>query len=468
MGSENNVKEIRYRYDGEDVKGRKVLVVGLGRSGMAAAKVLCGLGALVTVQDAKKEDSFDPNFLNFVKENGIECVLGEKPENVASFDMVVLSPGVSPEVDFVAEAARAGTEVIGELELAYRLCRGKFVAITGTNGKTTTTTLTGEVFKEAGRRTHVVGNIGTAVISEVEGSEEDDWYVTEASSFQLETTERFHPVVSAILNITPDHLNRHHTMEAYAAAKGRIFANQEPGDFLVVNKDNSEAFGLAASAKCTVVPFSRIESLEFGACLADGRIVIRDKDRTADICGTDELKIIGDHNVENVLAAAAVSYFSGIDPETIGSAVRNFGGVAHRIEYCGMIDGVKYYNDSKGTNIDAAVTALRAIKKNIILIAGGDAKGQVFDDFIRQFDGSVKRMIIFGRDGHLIAEAADRNGFKAYEYCRDLDECVKRAAEIAESGDTVLLSPACASWDMYDNFEQRGDHFKSIVKSMNV
>ncbi|MGI6177258.1 MAG: UDP-N-acetylmuramoyl-L-alanine--D-glutamate ligase [Eubacterium sp.] len=461
-------KELKYRRGEKDLRGVKVLVVGLGRSGAAASKVLCDLGASVTVQDAKREDEFDPNYLTFIKESGIKCVLGEKPADVKSFDMIVLSPGVSPEVDFVAEAAENGAEVIGELELAYRLCEGKFVAITGTNGKTTTTTLTGEIFKAAGRKTHVVGNIGTAVISEVEGSCRDDWYVTEASSFQLETTKYFHPVVSAILNITPDHLNRHHTMEAYAAAKGRIFANQTESDFLVVNKDSKEAFELSSRAECKVVPFSRKETLGSGACLEGGRIIIRDKGQTYDICGTDELKIIGDHNVENVLAAAAVSYFSGIDPKTIGDAVRSFGGVAHRIEYCGMIDGVKYYNDSKGTNIDAAVTALRAIKKDIILIAGGDAKGQVFDDFIDQFDGSVKRMIIFGRDGHLIAEAADRNGFSAYEYCKDLDECVKRAAEIAEPGDTVLLSPACASWDMYDNYEQRGDHFKSIVKSMNV
>lgn len=451
----------------ENMKYKKVLVVGLGKSGIAASQAMLRLGAEVSIQDSKREDSVDPQLIAFLKGQGARCYFAQTPPDMGQFDMLILSPGVSPELPFIEEAQAKGAEIIGELEIAYRIGSGNYIAITGTNGKTTTTTLVGEIFKAAKRKTYVVGNIGVAVISASIDASAEDWLVTETSSFQLETTRYFKPVVSAILNLTPDHLNRHHTMKAYGAAKAKIFANQRADGYLVINYDDKECYKLATGCQAKVVPFSRKTQLDFGAFVRDGRLVIRNEEGDlVDICGRDELKIIGEHNLENALAAAAICYFAGIDAGTIAEGIRSFGGVEHRIEFCGTVDGVSYYNDSKGTNIDAAVTAIRAIEKNIVLIAGGDAKGQVFDDFIKAFQGSVKKMILLGRDGHLIAEAADRCGFADYVSCKDMEACVRKAYELAEPGDTVLLSPACASWDMYTNFEQRGEHFKNCVSRL--
>lgn len=451
----------------ENIKNKRVLIVGLGKSGIAAIQAMLRLEAQVSVQDAKREDSVDPQLVAFLKGKGVTCFFDQIPFDMGEFDMLILSPGVSPELPFIREAKEKGVEIVGELEIAFRIGRGNYVAITGTNGKTTTTTLVGEIFKAAKRKTYVVGNIGVAVISASLDAEEDAWLVTETSSFQLETTRYFKPVVSAILNLTPDHLNRHHTMKAYGQAKAKIFANQREDGYLVVNYDDKTCCGLAADSRAKVVYFSRKAELELGAFVKDGRIVIKNEDgNIIDICGTDQLRIIGAHNLENALAAAAVSYFAGVDADTIGRAVKAFSGVEHRIEFCGEVEGVKYYNDSKGTNIDAAVTALRAIEKNILLIAGGDAKGQNFDPLIEAFDGSVKKLILLGRDARFLQEAAERHGFRDYIFCRDMDECVKRAYELAVPGDAVLLSPACASWDMYDNFEQRGKHFKNCVSRL--
>ena len=450
----------------DNIKNKKVLIVGLGRSGIAAAQAMIRLGADVSIQDSKKEETVDRSLVSFFKTKGAVCYFDDVPKDMGVFDMVILSPGVNPELPFIQEAMAKGAEVTGELEIAYRIGRGNFVAITGTNGKTTTTTLTGEIFAAAGRKTHVVGNIGTAVISESLDAGEDDWLVTETSSFQLETTRYFKPRISAILNITPDHLNRHHTMKAYAEAKGKIFANQSADGFLIVNREDRLCMELAKSAKARVVPFSSERELPFGAFVKDGEIIIRDDVCDHPICCTDELKIIGKHNVENALAAAAVSFFAGIPEEIIGETVRGFGGVAHRLEFCAEVDGVKYYNDSKGTNTDATLIALNAIGKDIILIAGGDAKGQSFDGLAEEFDGRVKALVLLGRDAYMIKDAAEKAGFTAVYGCRNMDECVLTAHEIAEPGDTVLLSPACASWDMYDNFEQRGDHFKDCVRRL--
>ena len=357
-------------------------------------------------------------------------------------------------------------EITGELEIAYRIGRGNFVAITGTNGKTTTTTLTGEIFAASGRKTHVAGNIGTAVIAESIEAEEEDWLVTETSSFQLETTRYFKPRISAILNITPDHLNRHHTMKAYGEAKAKIFANQSADGYLIVNGDDRFCMELAERSKARVVPFSSTRILDFGAFVRDGMMTVRDETGDHDICRTDELKIIGVHNVENVLAASAISYFAGIDIKVIADTVKNFAGVAHRLEFCAEVDGVRYYNDSKGTNTDATLIALNAIGKDIILIAGGDAKGQNFDGLAGEFKGRVKALVLLGRDAFMIKDAAEKAGFTRIYQCRNMDECVLKARDIAAPGDTVLLSPACASWDMYDNFEQRGDHFKDCVRRL--
>ena len=446
---------------------KNVLVVGLGKSGIGATEAMLKLGAKVAVQDSKKEEDTDVKVLKFLKENNIELYLGKLPEDFSQFDMLILSPGVNPELEFVQKAQSQGAEIVGELEVAYRLAKGTFVALTGTNGKTTTTTLVGEIFKNSGRSTHVVGNIGVAVISKALETTEEDWLITETSSFQLQTVKEFKPVVSAILNITPDHLNRHHTMEEYGLAKANIFANQTKDDYAVVNGDDEFCVRLAKNGNAKVVLFSSTKELKEGAFVKDGNLVLTTEDgKLLHLCAKSELKILGKHNIENALAAAAICYYAGIDIDVIGATLKSFAGVEHRIEFCGEVNGAKYYNDSKGTNVDAAVTALRALEKNVILIAGGDGKSQDFEPFIENFNGSVKHMVLIGRDAKLIAEAAEKCGFKDYSFGKDMEECVKICHELAVEGDNVLLSPACASWDMYKNFEQRGDHFKGIVSML--
>ena len=451
----------------QSLKGKKVLIVGLGKSGKAAAKALNEAGAKVSVQDSKTSDKLDTQFIQYMQNEGITAYLGSVPEDMTSFDMLVLSPGVPPTLAHIEEARKAGIEITGELEMAYRLGEGQFIAITGTNGKTTTTTLVGEIFKAAGRDTAVVGNIGSPVVAEAAGSKEDKWFITEVSSFQLETTSWFRPVVSSILNLTPDHLNRHGTMEAYGAAKARIAAEQGPDEFLIINLDDPLAYALKDGTAATVIPFSRKTVPAAGAYLDGTRIMVRGLDGTDHfICDRSELKIIGDHNVENVLAASAIAFFAGIDPEIISAAVREFPGVEHRIEFSGNVDGVDYFNDSKGTNVDAAVIALKALKDGVILIAGGDGKSQDFTELANHFKGCVEALVLLGRDAPIIEEAARKAGFTNIYNCKDMPSCVRKAAELAKPGQKVLLSPACASWDMYDNFEQRGRHFKECVKEM--
>ena len=451
----------------ETLKDKMVLVVGLGKSGKAAARALSEAGAAVTVQDSKSADSLDTQFIQYMRNEGIASCLGKVPEDMSIYDMLVLSPGVPPSLDFIEEARQAGIEIIGELELAYRLGEGRFIAITGTNGKTTTTTLVGEIFKASGRNTAVVGNIGSPVVTAAAGSSEEDWLVTEVSSFQLETTEYFRPEVSAILNLTPDHLNRHGSMEAYGAAKARVAAKQTKDDYLIINLDDALAYALAEGTEATVIPFSRVSVPEAGAYLDGTKIMVRGLDGADHlICDRSELRIIGDHNVENVLASAAIAYFAGIDPAVISETVKAFPGVEHRIESCGKVDGVEYYNDSKGTNVDAAVIALKALKDGVILIAGGDGKSQDFTELAKHFDGCVEALVLLGRDAPVIEEAARREGFTNIYNCKDMPECVRKAADLARPGMKVLLSPACASWDMYDNFEQRGRHFKQCVTEM--
>ena len=451
----------------QTLKGRNVLVVGLGKSGKAAARALNEAGAEVTIQDSKTADKLDTQFLQYMQNENIKAYLGGAPDDMSAYDMLVLSPGVPPALEFIQQARDAGTEIIGELELAYRLGEGNFVAITGTNGKTTTTTLVGEIFKASGRNTAVVGNIGNPVVSQAMDSTVNDWLVTEVSSFQLETAVDFRPVVSAILNLTPDHLNRHGTMEAYGAAKAQVAANQTEGEFLVINLDDKQAYELSKNTHATVIPFSRKEKTDRGAFLDGTKIIVKDLKGTEHfICDRSDLRIIGDHNVENVLAAAAIAFFAGIEPEVITEAIKEFPGVEHRIEFCGRVDDVDYYNDSKGTNVDAAVIAIKALRDGIILIAGGDGKGQEFEELANHFDGAVEALILLGRDAPIIEEAARKAGFTNIYNCKDMPECVRKAAELARAGEKVLLSPACASWDMYANFEQRGRHFKQCIKEM--
>ena len=451
------------------MENKRVLVVGMGKSGIAAAQAMIALGADVSVQDSKHESEMDVQLINFLRGKNVTCYFGCEPEDMSIFDLLILSPGVPPTLPCLLEGKEKGAEIVGELELAYRLGNGKYVAITGTNGKTTTTTLTGEIFKAAKKKTYVVGNIGVAVISMAISAEKDAWLITETSSFQLETTKEFRPEVSAVLNLTPDHLNRHKTMDQYRLAKAKIMENQSEDQYAVLNYDDDLTYRLKEYTKATVVPFSRLSELEFGAFVKDGRIVIRDKSgKLSDICGISELQIPGAHNVENVLAAAAIAYFSGIDAETIGKAVRAFTGVEHRIEYVGTVDGIRFVNDSKGTNPDSSIKAVQAVEGNILLIAGGYDKGADFKELIEAFDGKVKYMLLLGKTALKLKEQAEALGFTKSILCRNMDECVSKAYELAEKGDTVLLSPACASWDMYTCFEQRGEHFKNCVHRLGI
>lgn len=449
----------------EDTK--RYLVVGMGKSGIGAMEMLRREGFQVAVYDKKTEGEMDETMKALLNKWQVETYLGADPEPLDSFECIVVSPGVPLELPFLKKAKELQVEIIGELELAYRMGKGTYIAITGTNGKTTTTTLVGEIFRKSGRITEEVGNIGVAVTTAAETASEDTWLVTECSSFQLETTKSFHPRVSALLNVTPDHLDRHKTVENYAAAKAMIFQNQTKDDYFVVNLDDSVSAALAENCPASVVPFSRSRELDFGAFVKNDRILIRDKEgKTVDICGAEELVIPGTHNLENALAAAAVCYFAGIDGEVIGRAMREFQGVEHRLEFCGEVRGVRFVNDSKGTNPDASIKAIEAMKTPTVLIAGGYDKKSEFDEFVRAFNGTIKALVLMGVTGPKLKETAERLGFTEIYMEADMEGCVKRGFQLAESGDTVLLSPACASWGMYPNYEVRGQHFKSCVKEL--
>lgn len=446
---------------------KKILVVGMGKSGIAATQALLKLGSVVSVYDQKEEDKLDTQLIQFLRNKNVTCYFGKEPKNTEDLNMVVISPGVPLNTGFVKRAKDAGAEVIGELEIAFRVGKGKYAAITGTNGKTTTTTLVGQIFKNSGRKTYVVGNVGVAVISKALCTSQEDWLVTETSSFQLETTRYFKPEISVLLNITPDHMDRHKTMENYANAKAMIFKNQDESQYFIVNYDDAESRKLIKHCKAKVIPFSRKSALDLGCFVLDGDIVIRNEEgQYIDICKADELRIPGAHNLENALAAAATSYFSGISPEVISKTLREFEGVEHRLEFVGEVDGIRFVNDSKGTNPDASIKAIEAIKGNIVLIAGGYDKGSDYEEFVKAFNGKVKHLILLGKTAPKIKETAERLGFTNITMVKTMDECIKTGYEKATAGDTVLLSPACASWDMYTCFEQRGDHFKNCVRDL--
>ncbi len=446
----------------KNLESRRALVIGLGKSGRAGAQALKKLGAAVDVYDGKE----DSEKRVWAQELGVGVSFGESPAQIKGYDLVVMSPGISADKDFIREAEADGAEVIGELELAYRYGKGNYIAITGTNGKTTTTALTGEIFKAAGKRTEVVGNIGVAVVSKAVDADDGTWFITECSSFQLETAKAFRPVVSAILNITPDHLDRHKTMENYSLAKARIFANQLTDEYFIYNEDDELTKKMSQLCKAVLVPFSRKKELEFGAFVKEGEIIIRDKNKEHIICKVSELKMPGIHNLENALAAAAISHFAGIGSEYIRDTLRTFAGVAHRLEDCGKKNGVRYINDSKGTNPDASVKAVQSFE-NIILIAGGYDKGASYDEFVNAFAGHVKTLVLMGATAEKIREAAESSGFSDIHMANNMKEAVTTAAGLAKSGDTVLLSPACASWDMYAKFEDRGDDFKKCVNELD-
>lgn len=448
-----------------NLKNKKILVVGMAKSGIPTVKVLYSLGANITINDIKTEEKLK-DILGEIAHLCNDIVLGTHPEKIEKYDLIVLSPGVPIDLDFLNKAREQNIKIIGELELAYRLSMGKYLAITGTNGKTTTTALTGEIFKNANLKTFVVGNIGLAAISKALETTDETFLVTEVSSFQLETTEKFKPRISAILNITPDHLNRHKTMENYIEAKANIFMNQEGNDLVILNYDNDITRNLASKVKCRVVFFSRKEILKDGVCVEGENIVVNDNNHKTIICKTDDIFIAGNHNLENALVAVAFAYYSGINKDTIKYTLNSFKGIEHRTEFVSEIKGIKFYNDSKGTNPDASIKAVEGLKAPLILIAGGMDKGGSFDEFVASFNNKVKALILLGETAYKIKETAEKHGFKNTYIVKDMEEAVEEAYKNAKEHDTVLLSPACASWDMYESYEVRGKHFKDCVNKL--
>jgi len=453
----------------EAFKDKRILVAGLGVSGTAAFDALVKIGAAPAVCDDRDIEKDEPRLFERLRALHAGYYFGGDPVPDEAWDYVIMSPGVPTSLPFVERARSRGANVIGELELAWRLGRGRYVAITGTNGKTTTTTLTGEIFKAAGLKTSVVGNIGTPVAAKALEADDDTWFVTEVSSFQLETVESFRPRIAALLNLTPDHMDRHKNMKNYAAAKARVFAKQDRGDVLVYNADDEIVASLADNARSRRIPFSSTRRLDCGAFVKDGMIVFAGSDGgIVPVLGEKELQIPGVHNLENALAAMAVAFAAGIDPGTSAKALKGFTGVEHRIEYVARVGGVRFVNDSKGTNPDAGIKAIEAIGENILLIAGGYDKNADFTEYIRAARGRVKKILLIGTTAEKIRVCALEQGFTADDVLitGNMAEAVGTAAACAEPGDTVLLSPACASWDMYVNYEERGTDFKARVTEL--
>lgn len=449
-------------------KNKAVLVIGLAVTGVPLVKTLCKLGAVVMVNDLKSEEELR-NSIKTLEGFEFEAILGKHPDNLdelKKLDLVVVSPGVPLDIPFIKKLREIKVEIIGEIELAYRLNKAPIVAITGTNGKTTTTALTGEIFQNAGENTYVVGNIGVAAISKALETTEEDVMVMEISSFQLESTIDFHPKVAAILNLTPDHLNRHKTMENYLDAKFTIFKNQGEEEYAVVNYDDELCRNASDRIRSKRIFFSRKVQLKEGVFVEDHHITILFKGEKHVVIHVDDIMIPGQHNLENALAATAMAFVMGVDIEVIKKTLKSFKGVEHRIEQVATFKGVHFINDSKATNTDAAIKAIEAVREPIILLAGGLDKASEFEDFIKAFNGKVKKMFVYGETAEKIFATAKDLGYQEVIIVKNLQEAVLDAYNIAKDGDTILLSPACASWDMYKNFEERGNHFKKIVEDL--
>lgn len=450
-----------------ELQGKKVLVFGSGISGIGAAKLLEAVGARVVLYDGNEKLKKEELQKKLPKGSACEIVLGElSGEVISTLDLAVMSPGVPLDIAPVERMQAAGVPVWGEVELAYRMSEGTVLAITGTNGKTTTTALLGEIMKAYANSVFVVGNIGNPYTEAALSMNEDSYTVAEISSFQLETTHTFAPKVSAILNITEDHLNRHHTMKEYIRVKELIAANQTKDDFCILNYEDEELRRFAEHCPATVVFFSSERKLEKGVYLDGTRIVLKTDAEEVELVRTEELKLLGQHNYENVMAAAAMAYCAGVPKEVIRKAASAFRAVAHRIEFVEEIHGVAYYNDSKGTNPDAAIKGIQAMNRPTFLIGGGYDKESSYEEWIQAFEGKVKELVLIGQTREKIEKAAHACGFYHTILADSLEEAVKICAEKAQKGDAVLLSPACASWGQFDNYEQRGDKFKEYVRSM--
>lgn len=449
----------------------KVLVVGTGKSGIAATQLLLRTGKMPVLFDSNaeldKDEILGKLSLSGDEKKQVEIVLGDlTEEEKKTLSGVVLSPGVPTDTEFVNDLRNRGLLISGEIELAFEQEKGAVLAITGTNGKTTTTTLLGEIMKATGKKTFVVGNIGNPYTLEAEKTDADSVTVAEISSFQLETIHTFRPRVSAILNITPDHLNRHHTMENYVKAKQDITKNQTKEDYCVLNAEDPYTDAFLEQCPATVILFSSQRELADGYFYADECIYKAVQGKKQKLMNIHEMRLLGMHNVENVMAAIAMADAYGADMEVILGVVRDFKAVEHRIEYVKTVRGVDYYNDSKGTNPDAAIKGIGAMVKPTYLIGGGYDKQSEYDEWIESFGGKVRKLVLLGQTREKIADCAKKHGFTDYIFVDDLQQAVDYCAEHAKEGEAVLLSPACASWGMFPNYEVRGKMFKDMVNAL--
>ncbi|HEX3989457.1 MAG TPA: UDP-N-acetylmuramoyl-L-alanine--D-glutamate ligase [Verrucomicrobiae bacterium] len=452
-----------------ELNGKSVLVVGLGKSGVASALFLKARGARVTVSDTKSGDELH-NEIPALLDHGIAVETGGHGERTfRGQDLIVVSPGVPVDAPALVQARNLGEPVIGEIELAARFLPGPIIAITGSNGKTTTTTLVGEIMTAGGLPALVGGNIGTPAISLAQQAKPETVIVLEVSSFQLETIHTFRPKVAVVLNVTPDHLDRHRTFDAYVDAKARIFENQTSTDFAVLNADDPTCVSMTARTKAQVFWFSREKEVGQGAWIREGTILFRDRSGQREIMLASEIPLKGAHNLENVLAAVCAGAFMGCTPEKIRQAVREFKAVEHRLEFVARIRGVDYYNDSKATNVDATIKALESFPANVHLILGGKDKGSdysVLNDLLRQ---RVKRVYTIGAAAGKIESqiVSAKDGGPEIVPAETLENAVRKAHATAQPGDVVLLAPACASFDQFKNYEHRGQVFKETVKALS-
>lgn len=445
------------------LSGKKVLIIGAARSGIAAARFLVKQGATVALNDQKPIEKWSAEALA-LKELGVGLLPGDPPSWLLDqIELVVVSPGVPATIIPIRYAERAGAEVIGEVELAARYLKGRIVAITGSNGKTTTTSLIGELLRDAGFPTQVGGNIGKALISMIDDSRDDGWTVVEVSSFQLETTRTFRPSIALVLNVTPNHMDRYETFNDYAAAKHRIFMNQTADDVAVLNADDPTVSSWESGLRARVIGFSVRKELENGVFLRGKELMYQGQT----LLNVDDLKLRGLHNVENVAAAFAAGIAAGAAIESMTATAKRFDPVEHRLEFVAEIDGVRFYNDSKATSVDATLKALEAFAEDagkIVLILGGRGKKAPYEPLASLVKTKVRELVLIGEDADTIAN--ELGGLARVERATDMNEAVKMSFEAAEKGDLVLLAPACASFDMFDSFEHRGKVFKGEVLSL--
>lgn len=447
--------------------GKKILVLGAGISGISVACILQKRGAKVTLSDSKTAEILKDKDFSILHEYGVILALGpQKEELLQGVDCVVISPGISIEIPLIKLAKTRNIKVMSEIEVAYLLCKAPILAITGTNGKTTTTTLIGEMVKTIDRDVVVGGNIGVALSQEVAELGENGVVIAEISSFQLEGIIDFRPRVAAILNISPDHLDRHHSIENYVAMKERIFANQTSDDYIVLNYDDSIVREMAKRVPSQVLFFSRQVELTSGIFVKDGMIIMKWQGKTYIVCPISKIKLKGAHNIENVLAACGVAFFAGVSLVSMVQTLVGFTGVEHRIEMVAIVEGIAYYNDSKATNPESSIKALESFDEPIILIAGGRDKNTDLTVFMRLIKEKVAHLILLGEAKERFDLAARKNGVHDIHEVDSLAEAVQLAHQLAQESQIVLLSPACASYDMFTSYEERGKIFKKLVSEL--